>query len=100
VCEAFGIPPSVLSHNPVDLPFVIKKRLGVAACFLAARPWLVFDEPTLGQDADYCRAFSQCLAHATAAGRGVIVITHDPRLIAHLRQARRLLVQDRSVALR
>jgi energy-coupling factor transport system ATP-binding protein len=100
VCEAFGIPPSVLPHNPVDLPFVIKKRLGVAACFLAAKPWLVFDEPTIGQDAAWSRAFAASLLHATAAGRGVIVITHDPRLIAHLPQARRLLVQDRSIALR
>src|SRR5262245_17769942 len=87
VCEAFGIPSSVLQHNPVDLPFVIKKRLGVAACFLAAKPWLIFDEPTLGQDADYCGAFAASLLQAAAAGRGVIVITHDPRLVAHLPQA-------------
>jgi ABC-type multidrug transport system ATPase subunit len=99
VCEAFGIPSSVVQHNPVDLPFVVKKRLGVAACFLAAKPWLIFDEPTLGQDADYCRAFSQCLVQATGQGRGVIVTTHDPRLMAHLPQARRLLVKDRSISL-
>jgi energy-coupling factor transport system ATP-binding protein len=99
VCEAFGIPPSVLQQNPVDLPFAIKKRLGVAVCFLAAKPWLIFDEPTLGQDADYCRAFSECLLQVTALRRSVIVITHDPRLVAHVPRARRLLVHERSISL-
>jgi energy-coupling factor transport system ATP-binding protein len=99
LCEAFGLPPSVLAQNPVDLPFVIKKRLGVAACFLAGKPWLIFDEPTLGQDVHYVSAFSRCLLRAAAAGRGVIVITHDPRLIEQVPEARRLLVRDRALAL-
>lgn len=74
---AFGVPASSLAANPNELPFVWKKRLSVALAFLARKPWLILDEPTLGQDASYRSALAGALRNVLALGAGAIIITHD-----------------------
>lgn len=47
--EVFGL-QGVLDEHPLDLPFSVRKRVALAATVAMGRPWLVLDEPTLGQD--------------------------------------------------
>jgi len=54
-----------------------KKRVAFAAA-LAARPEiLLVDEPTAGQDARFRRALGKMLGELCAAGRAIIMVTHD-----------------------
>lgn len=39
-----------LNEHPLDLPFVLKKRVALATAFSRQTNFLVLDEPTLGQD--------------------------------------------------
>jgi energy-coupling factor transport system ATP-binding protein len=45
-------------------------------------PVLVLDEPTTGQDAAGVERVREIVAHAAAAGRTVIAISHDMRFVA------------------
>ncbi len=49
VLMAFGL-SHIRKEHPLDTPFVIRKRIALAATIAMGRPWLVLDEPTLGQD--------------------------------------------------
>lgn len=60
----FGIDKPIDTH-PLDLPYVLKKRLALAMTINSDMPFTVLDEPTLGQDKinaeallSYCRAMS------------------------------------------
>jgi energy-coupling factor transport system ATP-binding protein len=73
----FGIPEKLAHANPNELPFVFKKRLSTALALLAGKPWLIFDEPTLGQDRKFCVALAKCLQFALMGGAGILLISHD-----------------------
>ncbi len=77
VLEGFGI-VDVAEAHPLDLPFVLRKRVSMAAAVAMQRPWTVLDEPTLGQDPSYCDKLLAIKDHITQAGGGLIVISHDP----------------------
>lgn len=77
VLPTFGIPEELFQANPNDLPFVLKKRLGITLSVMAAKPWLIFDEPTLGQDKEYRKAFAEFVRLILDQGSGVIMISHD-----------------------
>ena len=79
--HAFGL-ESVASSHPMDLPFVLRKRLAIAATFAMQRPWLIFDEPSLGQDSATLDHLVAMLQRQADAGTGVIVVTHSRRLAA------------------
>lgn len=49
VAKWFGLDRNLLDH-PLDLPFVLKKRLALATAICRKAGFLVLDEPTLGQD--------------------------------------------------
>lgn len=55
-------------------------RMGIARAVLSGRPVLIFDEPTNGQDAETVEKIINVLQIAKA-GRVVMVVSHDPRLI-------------------
>ena len=73
----FGIPPAMANESPNDLPFIFKKRLGIASAFATRKPWLVFDEPTLGQDKRFAASLAECFRMALRNGIGIILISHD-----------------------
>jgi len=76
VTEAFGL-TKFLSEHPLDLPFVLRKRLAIASTVARRRPWLILDEPILGQDDSTARILARILDRAAASGAGIIVITHS-----------------------
>lgn len=79
-----AIPETLYESHPLDLPFALRKRLAVAATIASGAPWLILDEPSLGQDAHNTFAMATLIQALSQAGTGVIVISHSKRLIAEL----------------
>jgi energy-coupling factor transport system ATP-binding protein len=83
--EQFG-----LSHlaraNPFTLSQGEKRRLSVATMLAVGQETLILDEPTFGQDQRNAEALMQMLSELHAAGRTVIIITHDMTLVAEYTQ--------------
>jgi energy-coupling factor transport system ATP-binding protein len=74
--RTFGL-ENVRAEHPLDLPFVMRKRVALAASLAVGTPWIVLDEPTLGQDENSSHAIASVIAASLDAGIGVIVITHS-----------------------
>jgi energy-coupling factor transport system ATP-binding protein len=64
-------------RHPRDLSSGERERLGLAAVAVAEPDLLVLDEPTRGVDPVRKAAVAEWLAEYAAAGRGVLVATHD-----------------------
>lgn len=82
--------------HPLDLPFVLRKRVALAATFVTGRSWVILDEPTLGQDEDSCQALASFLSNAAQCGLGIIVITHSDGFAAKL-QGQTVILKDGSL---
>ena len=72
-------------RHPRDLSSGERERLVLAAVAVAEPDLLVLDEPTRGLDPDRKAALAARLQAYAAAGRGVLVATHDPDFPAHRR---------------
>jgi energy-coupling factor transporter ATP-binding protein EcfA2 len=94
---SFGVPKEVLQSHPNELPFVIKKRLGIVLAARSGMPWLIFDEPTLGQDTTYRTAFAQFIELVLGLGAGVIMISHDTFFRSLFARSRGLLFKNRAI---
>jgi len=88
-----------LDQHVLDVPRVLRKRLSWAWPLSGFMPWLVFDEPTIGQDATAVGELAAALLDCKSRGHGVIFVTHDPRLAASV-DATELVVEGGEVALR
>jgi energy-coupling factor transport system ATP-binding protein len=80
----FGLEFATRRH-PRDLSSGERERLGIAAVSVSEPDLLVLDEPTRGIDPDRKAALAAWLLEQAAAGRGLLVATHDPLLPAHRR---------------
>ena len=65
-----------------ELPLTARKRLSWLWPLSGALPWIMLDEPTIGQDAMTRTALAEAIAHLTACGHGVLFITHDDAFAA------------------
>ncbi|PWU08663.1 MAG: hypothetical protein C5B47_04360 [Verrucomicrobia bacterium] len=83
----------LMCKHPFDLPFVLRKRLTFAIVAHLRRPWLIFDEPTLGQDANACDQMVAVLQKLAEKNTGIIVVSHSREFIRRL-QAQRLLLEN------
>jgi energy-coupling factor transport system ATP-binding protein len=72
-------------RHPRDLSSGERERLALSAVAVAEPDLLVLDEPTRGLDPDRKAALAARLEAYAAAGRGVLVATHDPDFPAHRR---------------
>jgi energy-coupling factor transporter ATP-binding protein EcfA2 len=72
-------------RHPRDLSSGERERLGLAAVAVSEPDLLVLDEPTRGVDPDRKAELGAWLAEYAAAGRGVLVATHDRSFPAHRR---------------
>jgi energy-coupling factor transporter ATP-binding protein EcfA2 len=75
--DSFGLADQADKH-PLDLPWVLRKRLSIATTLGRATPVAILDEPTLGQDDAFCNHLSRVLHAQSRNGRIVIVISHSP----------------------
>lgn len=72
-----GLEKELLARDPWTLSGGQQRRLSLA-CLLACEPdWLLLDEPTAGLDASGISSLCAVLKAHKAAGRGVVVATHD-----------------------
>jgi energy-coupling factor transporter ATP-binding protein EcfA2 len=60
-----------------ELPIAARKRISWLWPFAGAHPWIMLDEPTIGQDGETCRALARTLERLCQAGYGVMFVTHD-----------------------
>src|SRR4029077_6337368 len=75
-----------IDQHLYELPLVARKRLSWLWPLAGAMPWVMFEEPTLGQDQATRRAFAEVIGRLTRNGYGVLFVTHDDEfasLIAH-----------------
>jgi energy-coupling factor transport system ATP-binding protein len=85
IVDVFGL-KNVLDVHPFDLPFSVRKRVALAACLAPGKPWIILDEPTLGQDSLSIKAIAEIVKERANAGVGFIIITHSRdfhSMIAH-----------------
>lgn len=68
--------------NPFTLSHGEKRRLSVATMLILGQKILVLDEPTFGQDRKNTVALMAKLVDLNRAGRTIVMITHDVRLVA------------------
>ena len=78
--ELVGLGPRA-HHLPADLSGGQKQRVAIARALSGTPPILVGDEPTAALDTKTALSVMELLRElATARGRAVVVVTHDPRL--------------------
>jgi energy-coupling factor transporter ATP-binding protein EcfA2 len=69
-----------------ELPLAARKRLSWLWPLSGTLPWIMLDEPTIGQDAATRASLAEAIARLCACGHGVVFITHDEEfagLVAH-----------------
>lgn len=75
LAQALGI--AGLDQHLYELPLAARKRASWLWPIASAHPWIVLDEPTVGQDQDTRENLARLLARMCAAGYGIIFVTHD-----------------------
>lgn len=83
ILETFGL-SNLKEKHPLDCPFTMRKRIALAAVIAMDTPWVILDEPTIGQDDSTVTHIIKIIQLLNNAGRGVILITHDERLLDSL----------------
>jgi ABC-type multidrug transport system ATPase subunit len=94
-----GLPNWIANTNPIELPFAMKKRLSNALVLVDDSPWLIFDEPTLGQDWEYRLSLVSSLERLLELRIGIILISHDSLFKARLPFAEHLRFQNGGIEL-
>jgi energy-coupling factor transporter ATP-binding protein EcfA2 len=65
-----------------ELPLVARKRLSWLWPLSGALPWIMLDEPTIGQDRATRDALAAAIARLASCGHGILFITHDEEFAA------------------
>jgi energy-coupling factor transporter ATP-binding protein EcfA2 len=67
-----------------DLPLAARKRLSWLWPLSGAMPWLMLDEPTIGQDRATRTALAAVISRLCELGHGVMIVTHDDDFAARV----------------
>ncbi|MFG3349718.1 ATP-binding cassette domain-containing protein [Streptomyces sp. NPDC048018] len=78
----FGLAGAVRHRAAAGLPTGTLRRVELARALAAAPHTLLLDEPAAGLDADETAALARVLAALAADGLTVLVVEHDPDLVA------------------
>jgi len=68
---------SSLDLHLYELPLAARKRLSWLWPLAGALPWIMLDEPTIGQDRETRLGLAAVIKRLCALGYGVIFVTHD-----------------------
>jgi len=71
-----------VGENPYDLSYAERKLICVASILAMDTPVIVFDEPTISQDAAGLRRMGEIIRSLVDAGKTVISIVHDMNFVA------------------
>ena len=80
LAAVLGVPS--LDQHLYELPLVARKRLSWLWPLSGALPWIMLDEPTIGQDRAMRAALTETIDRLAALGHGVVFITHDDAFAA------------------
>src|SRR5436190_6744108 len=86
-----------MEQHLYELPLVARKRLSWLWAFSGVMPWIMLDEPTLGQDRTTRDALADAIARLSGSGYGVVFITHDDDFAARIAH-RPLRISDRLIS--
>lgn len=86
-----------MDQHLYELPLVARKRLSWLWPFSGVMPWVMLDEPTLGQDRATRAALADAIARLVASGYGIVFITHDDEFAARITH-RPLRIADGTIA--
>jgi ATPase subunit of ABC transporter with duplicated ATPase domains len=75
LAAALGVPS--LDAHLYELPLAARKRLSWLWPLSGALPWVMLDEPSIGQDAATRAELAAAIENLTALGYGVLFVTHD-----------------------
>jgi energy-coupling factor transporter ATP-binding protein EcfA2 len=73
-----------LDDHLYELPLAARKRLSWLAPLCGAMPWIVLDEPTVGQDRATREALAAAVTTLGALGYGTLFVTHDDDFAARV----------------
>ena len=65
-------------RHPLSLSGGQKQRVAIAAALASERRIVILDEPTSGLDLRHMRQVADLVRSLAAAGRTVVIVTHDP----------------------
>jgi putative ABC transport system ATP-binding protein len=83
--RSLGIEPTDLGDRlPSQLSLGQQQRVAIARALVASPRLVIADEPTAHQDEDHADRVMSALRDRVAAGAGILVSTHDRRLLPHL----------------
>ncbi len=82
LAAALGVPS--LDAHLYEMPLAARKRLSWCWPFAGVNPWIMLDEPTVGQDRATRESLAQHMALMCARGYGVMFVTHDDAFAALL----------------
>lgn len=71
-----------LKKNPFDIPYPIRKFVTIAAVLVTEPKYVIFDEPTAGQDRRGTLLLEGIMERLQAEGIAVVTITHDMEFVA------------------
>jgi ATPase subunit of ABC transporter with duplicated ATPase domains len=95
LARALGV--ASLEQHLYELPLAARKRISWLWPLAGVHPWIMFDEPTIGQDQDTRESLARLLNRMCLAGYGVIFVTHDDAF-ADMLPHRRLLVENGTIS--
>jgi energy-coupling factor transporter ATP-binding protein EcfA2 len=72
---------AVRDRHPYDLGYSRRKLVAIAAVLAMHTPVVVLDEPTTSQDRAGVERLAMLMAHLRAAGRTVVVVSHNPQFV-------------------
>jgi len=73
-----------MDQHLYELPLVARKRLSWLWPLSGVMPWVMLDEPTLGQDRATRAALADAIARLSRNGYGIVFITHDDEFAARI----------------
>lgn len=76
--SAVGWDADWLRRDPYAMSGGERRRAALACALAAPAPWLLLDEPTSGLDAAGYERLADCLIAERRAGRGVLLVSHEP----------------------
>ena len=77
----FGL-AHMCDRHPLTLSFGEKRRLNLAAAMVSDPDLLMLDEPFAGQDLERAEDLAGLLGEVADAGKGVLLVGHDPDIMA------------------
>lgn len=80
-----GLPSSLFrGRDPLTLSVGEQRRLAFAVVLALGKPFIIYDEPTAGLDADGIARFLSLTRQVAESGGGQMVISHDHKLLNRL----------------